>query len=61
MNISDLFNIANLFVLPFWAVMILLPNWKVTRKVMESFLPFVVLAAAYVYLFVSGIVWGNTA
>ncbi|NES99938.1 MAG: DUF4281 domain-containing protein [Sphaerospermopsis sp. SIO1G2] len=61
MNISDLFNIANLFVLPFWTLMILLPNWKVTRKVMESFLPFVVLAATYVYLFVTSITPENAA
>jgi hypothetical protein len=55
MNIAQLFNIANLFVLPFWTLMILLPNWKFTRKVMESYLPFVVLAATYGYLFVSSI------
>lgn len=61
MNITDLFNLANLFVLPFWALMILLPNWKVTRKVMESFLPFVVLAGAYVYLFVISITPENAA
>jgi hypothetical protein len=61
MNITDLFNVANLFVLPFWALMILLPNWNVTRKVMESYLPFVVLAAAYVYLFVTSITPENAA
>ena len=61
MNISDLFNFANLFVLPFWALMILLPNWNVTRKVMESYLPFVVLAGAYVYLFVTSITPENAA
>ena len=55
MNITQLFNVANLFVLPFWALMILLPNWKVTRRVMESYLPFVVLAGAYLYLFISSI------
>ncbi len=55
MTISQLFNIANLFVLPFWTLMILLPNWTVTRRIMESYLPFVVLAGAYVYLFVSSI------
>ncbi|HLP90760.1 MAG TPA: ABA4-like family protein [Nostocaceae cyanobacterium] len=55
MNIADLFNIANLFVLPFWALMILLPNWNVTRKVMESYLPFLVLAGAYLYLFISSV------
>jgi hypothetical protein len=61
MNIIDLFNVANVFVLPFWALMILLPNWNVTRKVMESYLPFVVLAAAYVYLFVTSITPENAA
>ncbi len=48
---SLLFNLSNLFVLPFWALMILLPNWGITRKVMESYLPFVVLAGVYVYFF----------
>jgi hypothetical protein len=61
MNTTDLFNGANLFVLPFWALMILLPNWNVTRKVMESYLPFVVLAAAYLYLFVTSITPENAA
>ncbi|MBD2571301.1 ABA4-like family protein [Anabaena lutea] len=60
MNITDLFNVANLFVLPFWALMIFLPNWKVTRKVMESYLPFVVLAGAYSYLFVVSITPENS-
>ncbi|MEI6445671.1 MAG: ABA4-like family protein [Nostocales cyanobacterium ELA583] len=61
MNITDLFNFANLFVLPFWALMILLPNWNVTRKVMESYLPFVVLSGAYLYLFVTSITPENAA
>jgi hypothetical protein len=55
MSISQLFNIANLFVLPFWTLMILLPNWGVTRKVMASYLPFVTLALLYIYLFISSI------
>lgn len=55
MEITQLFNVANLFVLPFWALMILLPNWKVTRRVMESYIPFLPLAGAYVYLFVTSI------
>lgn len=61
MNISDLFNVANVFVLPFWLLMILLPNWNVTRKVMESYVPFVVLAGAYLYLFVTSITPENAA
>ncbi|MEH2083527.1 MAG: ABA4-like family protein [Nostoc sp.] len=55
MTISQLFNVANLFVLPFWALMILLPNWKVTRHIMSSSLPFVLLAGAYLYLFINSI------
>ncbi|MBV9389456.1 MAG: DUF4281 domain-containing protein [Chroococcidiopsidaceae cyanobacterium CP_BM_ER_R8_30] len=50
-----LFRGANLFVLPFWVLMILLPNWGVTRRVMESYLPYVALAGLYLYLFVSSI------
>lgn len=55
MTIAQLFDGANLFVLPFWALMILLPNWGVTRKVMASFLPFVPLAGLYLYLFIGSI------
>ncbi|MGH1393141.1 MAG: ABA4-like family protein [Trichormus sp.] len=55
MNITQLFNVANIFVLPFWALMILLPNWKFTRRVMESYIPFLPLAGAYLYLFVTSI------
>lgn len=55
MFISQLFNVANLFVLPFWALMILLPNWQVTRRIMGTYLPFVPLAVAYLYLFISSI------
>jgi hypothetical protein len=55
MTLVQLFDVATLFVLPFWALMILLPNWGVTRRVMESYVPFVALAALYLYLFVSSI------
>lgn len=61
MNISQLFDIANIFVLPFWALMIVLPNWKFTRWVMGSYIPFVVLAIAYLYLFVNSITPENAA
>ncbi len=51
MTISQLFDLANIFVLPFWILMIFLPKWGITKKVMESFLPFVLLASLYIYLF----------
>ena len=58
---DQIFNVANLFVLPFWALMIILPNWGVTRKVMESYIPFVILASVYLYLFISSITPENAA
>jgi hypothetical protein len=48
-----LFSGANLFVLPFWALMVLVPNTKLTRTVMGSFLPFAALAGLYLFLFVT--------
>jgi hypothetical protein len=50
MAISQLFDLANIFVLPFWVLMLLLPRWNVTKRVMESPLPFVALACLYLYL-----------
>jgi hypothetical protein len=51
MTITQLFDLANIFVLPFWFLMIFLPKWGVTQKVMASFLPFIALAGLYIYLF----------
>jgi hypothetical protein len=54
LNFPDLiFNGANLFVLPFWALIILLPGWSVTQRVMASYIPYGVLASLYVYLFLT--------
>ena len=55
MTIDLIFNGANLFVLPFCALIIFLPNWKVTRKIMESFIPFILLVAVYLYLLISSL------
>ncbi len=49
--VDSLFTGANLFVLPFWALMILLPNWKITQRLMESVIPFALLACVYIFLF----------
>lgn len=52
-DLDNIFQVANLFVLPFWAVMVLVPGWSVTQKVMQSYIPFAALASLYVYLFVT--------
>ena len=43
-----LFTAANLVPLPFWLLMILLPHWRVTRRVMQS--PWVVAPIAWLYV-----------
>ena len=50
-DLDNIFQVANVFVLPFWALMVLLPNWQVTRRVMQSYIPYAALACLYVYLF----------
>jgi len=55
MFIEYLYDGANLFALPFWALMVLLPSWSVTRRVMGSTLMFVPLAIAYIYCFANSL------
>ncbi len=52
MSFSQLFALANLYILPFWTIMILFPKWDVTKKVMGSYLPFIPLIGAYLYYLV---------
>lgn len=52
-DLENIFQVANLFVLPFWALMILLPSWSFTQRLMQSYIPFAALASLYVYLFVT--------
>jgi len=55
LDLASLFNIANLYVLPFWVLMIFLPRWDFTQKLMNSLLLFVPLIVLYIYLFATGL------
>jgi hypothetical protein len=44
---ASIFRLSNLLVLPFWAVMILLPRWRWTARIMRS--PLVCAAPAVLY------------
>ncbi len=44
------FELSNLVVLPFWALMILAPGWGVTRRVISS--PWIAAPPAVIYLVV---------
>jgi Domain of unknown function (DUF4281) len=47
MNLAAMFMLSNLFVVPFWFLMIVLPNWRWTNQIMQS--PLVALPPAVLY------------
>jgi hypothetical protein len=47
MDLDRLFSLGNLFVMPFWVLMILLPRWRWTERIMQS--PLVVALPALIY------------
>ncbi|MEL6500024.1 MAG: ABA4-like family protein [Cyanobacteria bacterium J06607_15] len=49
MSSALLFNLANAYILPFWLIMILLPNRNFTKKVMNSYFFVVPLIGIYLY------------
>ncbi len=55
MSIDKLFELSNLFVLPFWALMIFLPKWKIAQQIVASYLPYIALAGLYIYFLVGAI------
>ena len=52
---ETIYNLINLFVLPFWALMILAPHWRWTKRIMSSVWPVAVLPVIYAALLVSHI------
>lgn len=51
MELNLLFSLANLYVIPLWMIMIFLPQWGLTQRIMKSYLPFIPLILLYIYLF----------
>ena len=52
---ETIFTLSNLFVLPFWALMIFLPHWRWTQRIMRTLWPVVVLAGVYTVLLLTQI------
>jgi len=52
---ETVFTLSNLFVLPFWLLMIFLPHWSWTQRIMRTLWPVVVLAVVYALLLVTQI------
>lgn len=55
MNMENIFQLSNLFVMPFWLLMIFLPNWSWTKRIMGSLWVVVPAALLYAVLVVPGI------
>ena len=49
MNYELLFSLSNLLVMPFWLLMIFVPKWSWTRKIIDS--PLIIVPPALLYLF----------
>ena len=49
MTLSLAFNLVIFYVSVFWILIIVLPGWGVTKKVMSSYIPFVPVCIAYIY------------
>lgn len=47
MPMDTLFSLSNLLVLPFWALMIFLPHWRWTKRLMTS--PLIAVPPALIY------------
>eukprot|EP00897_Mesotaenium_endlicherianum_P000547 jgi/Mesen1/10493/ME000083S10001 len=47
---ASLFTIGTAFVMPFYTCMILAPDWPMTKKMLDSSIPYVILGAMYIYL-----------
>lgn len=52
LSIENLIVLANYTVLPQWILMILLPKWKWTQKLIDSYLIPFLLGAIYLYFFI---------
>ncbi len=50
-----IFDLSNLFIMPFWLLIILLPHWRWTHRIMSTYWPIVVLALVYTGLLLSQI------
>ncbi|GAB4581444.1 MAG: ABA4-like family protein [Anaerolineales bacterium] len=50
---ETVYTLINLYVLPFWIMMILMPRWSWTKRVMQGVWPVAVLPVIYAVLLVS--------
>ncbi|WP_110514807.1 ABA4-like family protein [Herpetosiphon llansteffanensis] len=54
---AQLFSLSSLFVMPFWFLMVVLPFWKWTQRIIQS--PWLILGPALIYVIVLVPVFGT--
>jgi hypothetical protein len=54
-NMETIFSLANLYVLPFWLLMILAPHWSWTKKFVNPLWLVIPLMATYAFMVVPGL------
>jgi hypothetical protein len=52
---DTIFTLSNVFALPFWLLMIFLPHWRWTQRILRSLWPVAALAVVYALLFAAQI------
>ncbi|MEM7032289.1 MAG: ABA4-like family protein [Chloroflexota bacterium] len=50
MDLTTIFSLSSLLVMPFWVLMVFLPHWRVTKRIMQSFWVIVPPALLYAVL-----------
>jgi flagellar biosynthesis protein FliQ len=50
LNLENIYLIANWGVVPFWLLLVMLPNHNITNFFAQSIIPFLLLATGYTYL-----------
>lgn len=46
---SMIFDASSLLVMPFWALMVFTPTWRVTKRIIDTALPWIVVPASLLY------------
>ncbi|MBT8324786.1 MAG: DUF4281 domain-containing protein [Winogradskyella sp.] len=59
MSPSEVFSIVNLLAMPMWILMIIVPNWKVTRFLVDYKIIPVMLSFIYAFYIISSMLGGS--
>ena len=50
LTLENIYLISNFGILPFWMMLIFIPNHNLTKILVHSIVPFLILASAYIFV-----------